>query len=355
MSANTTFWRYAVVALAVFGSAVAVPLSAVDETAKNDDNRPLNVELTSSEPFVASNPTDGTVEQPVQLQSETASVGSDFPVVSATGPSLSTVANEEKTGADVPAKTGADTVAVQQLENVQVSDPQTAAAGPDSSSVGPGPGPSSKPYYRPASVQTVQFGGPPASMPLLMEFLQPFQPFGAFQPFSPFVPDNRKQPIKQHFYQPFPFGAPADPFASAVPSFNQLVNAYTNEFRNMLASLDKDMSQMGNADNMPDKPLNKTTSKTEIIDGHVVQTNETVYSNGDANHKSFFHIKEIKVIPESMNNKKIGNEAVTTPVIPTDDLDKKKEDTNEIRPDSSVETFAVDDFDKQNSIKKVDQ
>lgn len=38
-------------------------------------------------------------------------------------------------------------------------------------------------------------------------------------------------------------------------------------FLGMLASLDKDMSQMGNADNMkdvPDVPVNKTTSKTEV-------------------------------------------------------------------------------------------
>lgn len=38
-------------------------------------------------------------------------------------------------------------------------------------------------------------------------------------------------------------------------------------FLDMLASLDKDMSQMGSADDMkdvPDKPVNKTTSKTEV-------------------------------------------------------------------------------------------
>lgn len=208
--------------------------------AKNDDG-PLNVEPTSSEPFAASNPTDGTVKPPLQLQSETASVGSDFPATSKIGPSLSTVANEEKigadvpanTGADVPAKTGADTVAVQQFENVQVSDPPTVAAGPDSSSFfssdGPGPAPSSKPYHRPFGVQTVQFGGPQPVMPFLMELLQPP---AAFLPFTPFVPDNRKQPFKQH-NQLFPFGAPPDSFANAVPSFNQLVNAYTNEFKSM--------------------------------------------------------------------------------------------------------------------------
>lgn len=91
-----------------------------------------------------------------------------------------------------------------------------------------------KPYY-PGDVQTVlKFG---ANVPLFMEFLQPFHQ--AFQPFPqafrPFPQANHNQPPR---HQQQPYGAsvdPFDPFANSARSpFNQLVEAYTNEFRSKI-------------------------------------------------------------------------------------------------------------------------
>lgn len=67
----------------------------------------------------------------------------------------------------------------------------------------------------------------------------------------------------------------------------------------------------------------------------MVQINETTYSNGDANHKSFYHFKEIQVLPEG-TNKKIANEKVTS--MTKDDSESEKVELNEIRRDP-IETF----------------
>lgn len=89
-----------------------------------------------------------------------------------------------------------------------------------------------KPYY-PDNVQTVvKFG---ANVPMFMDFFQPFnqalQPFP--QSFQPLFQANYNQPPRHQ--QPQPYGAsvdPFDPFANSMRSpFNQLVEAYTNEFR----------------------------------------------------------------------------------------------------------------------------
>lgn len=42
----------------------------------------------------------------------------------------------------------------------------------------------------------------------------------------------------------------------------------------------------------------------KVINGHLVETNETVYSDGDDNFKSFYHFKKVVVVPEGNGNKK---------------------------------------------------
>jgi hypothetical protein len=194
-----------------------------------------------------------------------------------------------------------------------------------------------------------------------MEFFQPFEVFPQF---------NRRQPPPQQ-HQQFPFGASIDPFSPSAepfdpfvnpmrsPSFNQLVNAYTNEFRNMLASLDKGFPKLESAGTVQqspdDKPVTKTTSKTEIIDGHVVQINETTVKNGNGNHQSFYHFKEIQVLPQVPNIKKIDNEEKTS--VSTDNSETEKVETNEIKRDPSEDEISVaipSDDGRENFVRKVE-
>lgn len=90
----------------------------------------------------------------------------------------------------------------------------------------------------------------------------------------------------------------------------------------------------------------------QIIDGHRVQINETTFSNGDENHKSFYHFKEIQVLPDNIN-KKITHE---NNVSMTED--EQDEETNEINRDppseSIIATAVVVDDNKQNLMKKVE-
>lgn len=82
-----------------------------------------------------------------------------------------------------------------------------------------------------------------------------------------------------------------------------------------------------------------------------MQINETTYSNGDENHKSFYHFKEIQVLPEA-NNKKIANEKVTS--LTTDDSEKME--MNEIKRDP-IELFddeVSQPVVQQNLVKKVE-
>lgn len=90
----------------------------------------------------------------------------------------------------------------------------------------------------------------------------------------------------------------------------------------------------------------------QVINGHVVQINETTYSDGDENHKSFYHFKEIQVLPGA-NNKKIASEKVSS--LTKDDSEKIE--MNEIKRDP-IELF--DDEVPQpvilpNLVKKVEQ
>lgn len=80
--------------------------------------------------------------------------------------------------------------------------------------------------------QTVR---PGSNIPFFLEFFQPFQSFQPFQPYQPLQPsqpfgfNHEKQPSR---HQPMiPFGAPIDPFSMHAQPFDQMVDAYTNEFR----------------------------------------------------------------------------------------------------------------------------
>lgn len=64
----------------------------------------------------------------------------------------------------------------------------------------------------------------------------------------------------------------------------------------------------------------------------MVQVNETTYSDGDDNHKTFYHFKEIQVLPETAS-KKIANENLVT--ITKDDSETQRVETNEIRRDQA--------------------
>lgn len=91
----------------------------------------------------------------------------------------------------------------------------------------------------------------------------------------------------------------------------------------------------------------------QVINGHVVQTNETTYTDGNDNFKSYFHIKQIQVVPED-KTQKIANEKVIT--TSNYDSEAEKVETNEIKSDPS-ETIAIANAvadDNQNFIKKVE-
>lgn len=166
-------------------------------------------------------------------QTEEVTVGSGIPVIG-TEPGLSEVSKSES---DV-----STTATAEQTESVTgTNSPSSVAetnspspvAGTFPSSSDAKPNPSvpvshqpSKPNYS-GSVHTVKIG---PGIPFFLELIQPFQPFQSFRPFQPYPSNNNDQPFR---HQPIPFGAPIDPFANPMNTqpFNQMVEAYTNEFR----------------------------------------------------------------------------------------------------------------------------
>lgn len=344
------FYAFAVVALAAVWSAAALPLvvddvtspaivkSNVDEATSEKVVQKQESEQQQTEGTDASVlQTDVTASSPdVQQSSQTEEVtaGSAVPVVG-TDPASPEVSNS-KAESDVPT-TATD---VERTDSVAGTNSPTPY--PSSSDAKPDPsvpvhGQTPKPYFT-GSVQTVKLG---PNMPFFLEFFQPFQSFQPFQPFQHVIPNYEQQPFKN---QPIPFGAPIDPFANPMNAqpFNKMVEAYTNDFRSMLESFDKmglpPLESVGIKQEGSNKPVRKTTSKTEIIDGHRVQINETTVSDGDENHKSFYHFKEISVLPEGFNkeiltegiNKEVSTEKQIS--ITDDDLETQKVETNEIKP-----------------------
>lgn len=73
----------------------------------------------------------------------------------------------------------------------------------------------------------------------------------------------------------------------------------------------------------------------QIVNGHKVQINETVYSNDDDNNKSFYHFKRIVVLPENMTNKKSDVEKLEKF---TSETTGKSDSMNEITPMPIVKT-----------------
>ena len=390
MSAKTMFYAFAVFALAAVWSAAALPL-AVDEVPTTQANLKENLdieapsaEVQKKEPEQQTKGTDGSefeVFPDVQQSSQTGevTVGSGIPVIGIdsglpiasnvkSDSDVSTITTAEQTEGIIGTNSPNPIVETNSPSPVAETDSPSPVTETNSPSPVAGTAPSSpdtkpspsvpvhgqppKPYFT-GGVQTVKIG---PSIPFFLELIQPFQPFQSFQPFQPFHPyaSNNDKPFR---HQPIPFGAPIDPFANPMNTqpFNQMVEAYTNEFRNMLASFDKmgmpPMENLGDVQEGSDKPIRKTTSKTEIIDGHRVQINETTVTNGDENHKSFYHFKEIQVLPEGMN-KKISNEKLIS--ISNDDLETEKVETNEIKPNPSDTMQANVNDDRKNFIKKVE-
>lgn len=91
----------------------------------------------------------------------------------------------------------------------------------------------------------------------------------------------------------------------------------------------------------------------------MVQINETTYSDGDDNHKTFYHFKEIQVLPEKPNKKIVSNEKIISTA--DNDSETKNDDMNEIIKDKKSElssetvnpTIPIDDS-NHNLVKKVD-
>ncbi|XP_060834835.1 uncharacterized protein LOC132917877 isoform X1 [Rhopalosiphum padi] len=414
MSAKTMFYAFAVFALAAVWSAAALPL-VVDEVTspanlkENLDTEVPSAEVQKHEPEQQTQGTDASVLETdgiesspnVQQSSQTeeVTVGSEIPVIGIDSglPEVSNVKSDSDVSTITTAVQTEGITGTNSPSPVAETNSPSPVAGmvPSSADTKPSPsvpvnGQPPKPYYT-GGVQTVKIG---PSIPFFLELIQPFQPFQSFQPFQPFHPygSNNDKPFRN---QPIPFGAPIDPFANPMNTqpFNQMVEAYTNEFRtpqvvilkpkrnvrlnttamppipllmnimlnafrhhepsDMLASFDKmgmpPMENFGDAQEGSAKPVTKTTSKTEIIDGHRVQINETTVTNGDGNHKSFYHFKEIQVLPEGMN-KKISNEKLIS--ISNDDLETEKVETNEIKPNPSVSMEANVNDDRKNFIKK---
>lgn len=328
MWAKTTLFWFAALALIAAGSVAAVPLTTV--TADAPDNAGKDAVVQPSEPAVAE---EQQPQKQVELLDPTAAEPSKEPQTEGT-----TAADAKLPAADVEAVTEPDVG----------KEPVLGGSGSGSDVDGGG-----NTGLRPANAM-------PAYPSFFLELLQPFQ--GSQQP-------PRRHHYPYHQQQPFPFAPvpvdPFNPFASPivrVPSFDQLFNVYTNEFRHMLESFEKGMSQMQDVDPsqyVPNKPVGKTTTKTEIIDGHVVQVNETTYSNGDANHKTFYHFKEIQVLPEKPNKKVVANEKVVSTV--DNDSGTQKEETNEIKREDGTEPQQADvaavggEDDKQNGLKKVEK
>ncbi|XP_022171049.1 uncharacterized protein LOC111034237 isoform X2 [Myzus persicae] len=355
MSAKTIFYAFAVVALAAVWSAQALPLTVDDVTSPANAKENLEIDTSSEEvvqkqeseqqqmkgtdtSVLQTDVTESSPDVQQSSQAEEVTVGSEIPVVG-TDSVLPEVSNK-KSESDVPTTA----IYVEQTDSVAGTNSPNSDAKPNPSV--PVQGQKPKPYYT-GEVQTVKVG---PNMPFFLEFFQPFQSFQPFQPFQPFMSKHPEQPFR---HQPIPFGAPFDPFANPMNAqpFNQMVEAYTNEFRSMLESFDKmglpPLESVGVAQEGSNKPVRKTTSKTEIIDGHRVQINETTVSDGDENHKSFYHFKEIQVLPEEMN-KKMSNEKLIS--ISNDDSETQKVETNEIKPVPSVTMQNFDD--RKNFVKK---
>lgn len=87
----------------------------------------------------------------------------------------------------------------------------------------------------------------------------------------------------------------------------------------------------------------------------MVQINETTYSNGDDNHKTFYHYKEIQVLPDQAS-KKIATEKLVS--MSKDDMESQREDTNEIgrdAVDSGSQPLDRDGGGLQKEARKVEQ
>lgn len=364
------FYAFVVFALVTVWSAAALPLAIDDfsSPANLKENIDIETPLINQEPEQQTKGTDASVLQTDRTESspdaqqssqtEEVTAGSGIPVIG-TEPGLSEVSKSES---DVSTTANAEqtesVTGTNSPSSIAETNSPSPVAGTFPSSSDAKPNPSvpvshqpSKPNYS-GSVHSVKIG---PGIPFFLELIQPFQPFQSFRPFQPFPSNNNDQPFR---HQPIPFGAPIDPFANPMNTqpFNQMVEAYTNEFRNMLASFDKmgfpPMENLGEVQEGSDKPVRKTTSKTEIIDGHKVQINETTVTNGDANHKSFYHFKKIQVLPEE-TNKKISNEKIIS--IANDGLETEKVETNEIKPNPSTSTMQANvNDDRKNFIKKVE-
>jgi hypothetical protein len=345
MSAKTIFYAFAVVALVAIWTTEALPLAADDVTSQANENGKFDVETLPEEVVQNQEPeqqqTKGTdsstlqtdvteslpkVQQSGNGQTEEVTIGSATPLV-VTDPALPEVSNA-KAESDV----STTATVVEQTDSVAGTNSPNFDAKPNPSV--PVQGQTSKPYQT-NGVHTVKLG---PNMPFFWEF---FQPFVSYQ---------QQQPFRDEL---IPFGAPIDQFANPmnVHPFNQMVEAYTNEFKSMLESFDKmglpPMENVGTAQEGLKKPIRKTTSKTEIIDGHRVQINETTVSDGDENHKSYFHFKEIQVLPQE---KQISNKKQTS--ITNNDSETQKVETNEIK---SVPSVTMQDYDdRKNFVKKVE-
>lgn len=179
--------------------------------------------------------TDVTASSPnVQQSSQTeeVTVGSVVPVVE-TDPATPEVSNS-KAESDV-LTTATDVERTDSVAGTNspspVAETNSPIPYPSNSDAKPNPsvpihGQTPKPYST-GGVQTVKLG---PNMPFFLEFFQPFQSFQHFQPFQQIIPIQEQQPFR---HQPIPFGTPIDPFANPMNAqpFNQMVEAYTNEFR----------------------------------------------------------------------------------------------------------------------------
>lgn len=210
------------------------------ENAKPSKTSPSTVNLQKQSSDTSTTGVPGLTEQ--ESISEVMTEESEPLVISKMDPDFSRVPAGEKTADSPPPPT-----VVQQTEDVVELNLPTSNAGstlPESIAGTNLPAPTEGsnvpvhdqklPYY-PVGVQTVKIG---SSNPFFMEFFQPFEVFPQF---------NRRQPLPPpEHHQQFPFRdsvnpfsdfiEPADPFVDPMrsPFFNQLVNAYTNEFKSKL-------------------------------------------------------------------------------------------------------------------------
>jgi len=124
-------------------------------------------------------------------------------------------------------------------------------------------------------------------------------------------------PISRTPYSPFGFNQRYSddweddfPFANAPSSFRNPFGDVFSHMEAMLKEMKKEMDEIAAKTNTgtvlqisgngfdPSSVKNETTSKTEVIDGNVVQVNETTFSTGDSNGGGVFRIKVINVRPK---------------------------------------------------------